>query len=347
MPRGPVSPGRRGVLLGALGVGALALSGCGIHLEDDAPDVPLVPRRTPIGAETDLLSLLGNSRELAVACARWTTGPRAALAPGLTAIHRQQGIVLAALLADAHVPTGLVAAAAPSSADASASASGTTTDGSATSAPAPTPSVVPATTSVIAGLEAATLGQAPGLAAAPAPLLATVAAILAQRYAASWLVGGTAPHLGAAGVSGPQTTAPAGARWPEPDLLAVLAATRAAVYGFEVVAAQADPAGRVLGLRTLGTLAVLEASQGAALSAAPPPAAVGYPLPFPVTTPALARRLAGRLARDLRAAYGARLGAAAQGRVPFLDLVLWLGQVEVVGHDWGGAFVPFPGMTTP
>lgn len=357
MPRGSVSPGRRGVLLGALGAGVFAVAGCGIRLQDDAPDVPFVPRRTPIGAEAELLSLLANCRELAAACTRWVSGPQVALAPGLTAIHRQQADVLAALLADAHVPADLVTGAAPSSTagpgtGSTAPASGTPTVGTATSAPVPTPGAAPATTSDVARLEAAPLARAPGLAAAPAPLLPTVTALLAQRYAAVSVVGGTAPHLGATGATGRPTTAPTAAptaagRWPEPDLLAVLAATRAAVYGFEVVAAQADRAGRALGLHTITTLAVLESEQVAALVAVPPPAAIGYPLPFPVTTPALARRLARRLAGDLSAAYGSRLGAVSHGQEPFTDLVQWLGQVEVVGHGWGGTLVPFPGMTTP
>ncbi|MCB1251843.1 MAG: hypothetical protein KDB39_01035, partial [Austwickia sp.] len=50
---------RRAALRGGLLAGAgLALSACGIRLEDDAPKVPLVPTRTPIPGEAELLALL-------------------------------------------------------------------------------------------------------------------------------------------------------------------------------------------------------------------------------------------------------------------------------------------------
>lgn len=46
------------MLGGGLALGVLALTGCGIRLEDDAPEVPLVPRREPIPAESALLTVL-------------------------------------------------------------------------------------------------------------------------------------------------------------------------------------------------------------------------------------------------------------------------------------------------
>ena len=350
MPRGGGTLGRRGLVLGLVGSGVLALAGCGIHLEDDAPHVPLVPRRTPIGAETLLLSLLRNSRELAAACGTWTTGAQVAQARTLAAIHARQADVLATLLADAHVPADLVARATPTP------TAVPTTTGTPTATATPTPT----TSAEIAVLERGPLAAATGLSAAPAPLLPIVAAILAQRYAAADLVGGSTPLVGAAATVGTPaptdpsagtpttaaTTADPGS-WTQKDLLSILAATRSATYGFEVVAAQGDAAGRALGLRTLATLAGLQAAQEAALTSPAPPADLGYQLPFRVTTPALARKLAGRLATGLRAAYGSTLATTAQGADPFLDVVEWLGQVEAVVHDWGGAFVPFPGMTTP
>ena len=56
----PTSLSRRAVLLG--GVVALPLSGCGIRLEDDAPDLPLVPQRTPVAGEAALLAMLASLR---------------------------------------------------------------------------------------------------------------------------------------------------------------------------------------------------------------------------------------------------------------------------------------------
>lgn len=52
-------PSRRLVLSGALTLSAAALSGCGVRLEDDAPDIPFVPTRDPIPGEAVLLAMLG------------------------------------------------------------------------------------------------------------------------------------------------------------------------------------------------------------------------------------------------------------------------------------------------
>ncbi len=60
MPAAPFSPTRRGVLAAALAPAlALGVGGCGVRLEDDAPDLPLVPQRTPLPGEAPLLALLG------------------------------------------------------------------------------------------------------------------------------------------------------------------------------------------------------------------------------------------------------------------------------------------------
>lgn len=46
------------MLTGALSAGVLGLAGCGVRLEDDAPNIPFVPRRAPIPGETALLVML-------------------------------------------------------------------------------------------------------------------------------------------------------------------------------------------------------------------------------------------------------------------------------------------------
>lgn len=56
----PPALSRRAVLrpgLGIVGVAVLA-TGCGVRLEDDAPDVPLVPRRQPLPGEAAMLTVL-------------------------------------------------------------------------------------------------------------------------------------------------------------------------------------------------------------------------------------------------------------------------------------------------
>lgn len=58
--RVPPAPTRRTVLgLLLVPAGAATLTGCGVRLEDDAPDVPLVPRRQPLPGEAAMLTVLG------------------------------------------------------------------------------------------------------------------------------------------------------------------------------------------------------------------------------------------------------------------------------------------------
>ncbi|WP_346008508.1 hypothetical protein [Janibacter terrae] len=59
----PVPPSRRLVLAGAATLAAAVVTGCGVRLEDDAPDLPFVPRREPVPAESALLAVLGTLRD--------------------------------------------------------------------------------------------------------------------------------------------------------------------------------------------------------------------------------------------------------------------------------------------
>lgn len=102
---------RRAVLGAALlGVGSLALTGCGIHLEEDAPRIPLVPTRTPVPGEADLLALMTQSSALAVALP--ATGARGA---EFAAQHVEQAAVLDSALRRGGVPESLLTA--PAAAD--------------------------------------------------------------------------------------------------------------------------------------------------------------------------------------------------------------------------------------
>lgn len=47
------------MLSGALTLSAATLAGCGVRLEDDAPDIPFVPGREPIPGEAVLVAMLG------------------------------------------------------------------------------------------------------------------------------------------------------------------------------------------------------------------------------------------------------------------------------------------------
>jgi hypothetical protein len=329
----PASPSRRAVLAtGMAGVGALALSACGIRLEDDAPRVPLIPTRTPVTGEAYLIHLWLSSGELAEQ-AKSLGGASTSLPARLAAVHRTQSQVWQAELLQLGVPQHVLDEAQRQASTATRSAA-TATAGSSSSGPRSE------TTSPVGGPL--------GLAAAEAQDLGTAAFVSAAAVTTSAvpLAGSTlAQRAAAAALLGVPVTAPVPA-WTAPSLAAsFLESTRAAVYGFQVVAAQ-SPTGaqRTLSRNTLAQLqARAQAQESLAGSAAGPPA-LGYPLPFPVTTPTEARRLAVELLTELRAALARDLGSAARNHGPFGSLVHWLADTEVLASRWGVLLAPFPGL---
>jgi hypothetical protein len=340
----PPRPTRRSVLSAGLGLAAgslatLSLAGCGIRLEDDAPRVPLIPTRAPIPGEAFLIALWRHSDTLAEQ-ATALGGAATGLPARLAGLHRSQVTVLQAELLRLGIPRKVLDAA-------SAPAAAPTTGSPTTTAPAPTPSTpsssrsAGATTSPVAGPaelaaeEASDLGPTAiaSLAKVPATAIPLVGSVLAQRAAAALLLG-------------------APATWPEPVWSApslaasYLESTRAAVYAFEVVAAQ-SPTGaqRTLALSTLATLQARASEQESLAGSSADPAALGYPLPFPVTTPAAARKLATRVLTDLRASVARDLGSTNGDLGPLGALVQWLADTEVLGSRWGVRLSAFPGLT--
>ncbi len=308
--------GRRTVVLG--GLGALALGGCGIRLESDAPQLPFLATRTPIPAESELLAVTAQCATLAAAA---RTAGTSALLDALATIHNRQHDVLVTALRARSVPDELMAPPSPS--------------GSPTASPSPTESAAAA---ALASAETADLLRSTALAEVDEALRPTMCALLAQRYAAATVLGGPAP-------AEPAAAAPV--QWPVPsEIVPALEATRSARYGFEIVAAQSSGAARTLALSTIGALTGLAQAQAASLGSAVPAPALGYPLPFPVGTQAEARRLAVHLVTGLRAAYGDTLGAVTRSAadLAFGHLPWWLGRAEVLAHQWGASLEPFPGL---
>jgi hypothetical protein len=170
------------------------------------------------------------------------------------------------------------------------------------------------------------------LATVPVAAIPLVGSVLAQRGAAASLLGDPATW--------PEPT------WSAPSLASsYLASTRAARYAFEVVAAQ-SPAGaqHTLALSTLAALeSRAEAQESLAGTSAPPPA-LGYPLPFPVTSPAAARKLAVQVLTELRAAVARDLGSTSGDVGPLGAVVRWLSDTEVLASRWGVPLSPFPGL---
>ena len=342
----PCAPGRRTVLA-ALGVAAASvpLSACGIRLEDDAPRVPLIPTREPIPGEGVLLGLWLGATDLAEQAAE-LGGAAKALPARLATLHVEQADVLRSLLRSLGVPDRVVAdaeslhraqAAAPTTTGLPAPTPASLSPSSqSTSAPGATPSGGPTAPSPasLGAAEAATLSadSLAELGRLGRDTVATPAAALAQRAAAATLLG--EPPV-----------------WPTPRSLVApalaadaLEASRAAVYGMEVVAAQSQGGQRRLATTTLATLRARAAAQEGLAGDSAPPASLGYPLPFPVTTSGAARRLGVHVLDGLRARSAAATARAAGDVTSLVACIQWLAEAEVLCQRWGLAPEPFPGL---
>ena len=303
---------RRTVVAGVVAA-VLPTAGCGIRLEDDAPRVPLVPTRTPVPAEAELVALTRGTAALAELAA---TVP-GAVAADLATLHRRQHTVLrSTLLADGVPAADLDAAPSASpTATATSSPSATTTGGRA----------------ALAAAEGASAATAGGFAGVSDDLRATIASLHAQRYAAAALLSGRPPTVPLDPVGGDQVSA-------------LATAASAAVYFLEIVSARSTGAQRDRSDATLAALRDLRADQLA--GGAQPDDSLGHPLPFPVDDAAAAARLARASLTTLRAAYGEHLGpiVASDGGRGLAALTRWLGTVEVEAHRWGVDLEPFPGL---
>ncbi|MFV0462725.1 MAG: DUF4439 domain-containing protein [Nostocoides sp.] len=309
-------PSRRHVLagMGTLG-GALLLprlAACGVQLEEGAPRIPFMPTRTPIPGEAALLALAGDTEATAQVC-RSSTSP---VASALVAIHENQADVLAALMGSAGVPGSLIPA---------------------TGAP---PTSAPKAVEDVAAAEGTALTLLPRLALAPTSIRPTLVAILAQRAAAAQILSGVAA------VIPPPSQAP---QWPPSSAAVFLQATRSAIYGFEVVAAQGDAATAKASGRALDRLNALVSEQQARLERHQLPVQPGYVLPFPVATPAAATRLGRQIAAGLLTAYGTRLTPddPANTGATMPDQVSWMGQAQLLAYAWASPLAAFPGMSEP
>jgi len=319
----------------------MSLSACGIRLEEGAPHLPLVPTREPVAGEAFLIGLWHGCAELAAQAAA-LGGAQTGLPARLAVLHDDQAKVLRQELLRVGVPATVLdkpPASATSTGSTTATPTGSTTTGSTTSTSTGSTTTAPAAAgnggpTALAAREAAPVG-APAfhsLAHALSAVVPLYGALLAQHGAAATLLGGT--------VTWPEPA------WDSPSLAAgFLESTRAAVYGFEVVAAQ-SPTGaqRTLARSTLAALQALGHIQESLAGPAAGPAPLAYPLPYPVTTPAAARRLARHLVTELRAAVARQLAQVGTSEGPLGSLVQWLAQTEVLASRWGLPLEAFPGL---
>ena len=309
---------RRALLATVLGTAVLPSASCGIRLEDGAPRLPLVPTRTPVPAEAELVALTRDTAALAEQAGALGGDLGAALA----ALHRRQHTVLRTTLARRQVPLTALDAGGRT-------ASGTTS----AATPSARPSVSPTAQrrAALAADEGAAAASAGDLADVDTDLRATVAALHAQRYAAAALLAGRPPRV----PLDPVAVAPVAELAQE---------TAAAVWLLEVVSARSTGSQRARADTSLQALRALLADQLA--GGARPEQALGHPRPVEVSTPADAARLAREVHAALRAGYGPHLEpVVTQGGAEGLAAVTrWLGTVEVEAHRWGLDLLPFPGL---
>ncbi|MEO8518435.1 MAG: DUF4439 domain-containing protein [Dermatophilaceae bacterium] len=302
---------RRG-LLAALAAGSvMALSGCRVQLEEDAPRIPLVPARVPMKDEKTLLAMLENTRSLGSLATSVPGGPRST-AGRLSSVHDGQVAVLERLLREGGVPETLLGSL----------------PAGVLSRPVLSPPVLPL--AVLSAAESASVNDL-SLAGLADAHVALMGSLLAQRRAAVNLLGGSVAPVAPADLGGAQ-------------VVALLAAVRSAVYGFEVVAAHIEPKSQSLATTTLSSLRE-RASELEKLTGSPPPTPLGYVLPFSVTDPKSARRLALHVLNALLSDQAAALEPAAGDANALATLTHWLGQTEAVASRWGAPLAAFPGLT--
>lgn len=316
------------------GLGAAALSGCGIQRERTAPNLPLLaprsvdPRATAVYAELRRVRLAGTVASAVMSAASSATSTDAAdliaVATTLARIHQEQEAVLTGRLKElgedpadtARLQEAVAAADLPAPVVPSPSSDGATV-----------PSLSIAEAQGLADADLAFLDRLP---TAEAPLLL---ALRVQRAVALPLVGGRAPSWGIPTVAG------------EAEAARLTGVFRSTEYAVEVAAARATDAVRT---RLTGPLQWAASARLILVEQAGrstfPEVPMGYTLPFPITDDSSALRL-GQVV--LAATADAVLSGtpAAAGSGPGLRTVLALASAaEGHAHDLGADLRAFPGL---
>jgi hypothetical protein len=335
------------------------MTGCGVRLEDDAPQIPFIPTREPIPAEEALLWLLADCRRLSA-----VTGEPPTTVADARAVYAEQVSVLRSALHRAGVPIETLDDAI-ATVDADADAAAASPDPTAPSAATATPSESTATSAATTAAAATTTGPAttagpttPPPATTPAPwpgaaldriedlrecgpgLFPLVMSMLAQRWGAVAQAGDPLPE--------PMLENGSGRVWRYPALARGFASlTEPAVYALEVAAAQAGTESRENAASALETVRRLRREQGGRAGGSTPPPQIGYALPIPVNSEETAAALARQTLSTLLDGYGGLLttvtGSAQEDTAR--DVVTWIGTVAVLGGDWGLPLQAFPGTS--
>ncbi len=315
-------------MLVALGLGvAGATTSCGVRLESDAPDLPLLPRQK--AADEDLLVSLFRSAQEVVDLASLPLSPggpsRVVAWLAQEAVAGKTHVTeLRAALATAHVPPSSFTDPGPT-----VTGDGTVAAGSGTTYPAAT------VTDAVAGAQA---GLVTTHTAAVGSSSVVTASAANRPFVAAMLVhhAVSAVHLGVR-VGWPAATLPA------PAAAVALDQVRAVRYGAQVAAAHLAGAARARVVALVDEAGREEERLQDWAGTAARPAPPGYTLPFAVhsatTAERLVRTLLGALTSDcLRplAAVddGSGVPAAAETAARWVGLAL----------PWGASLAPLPGL---
>ena len=312
------TPTRRAVLRTAAlaGIAAPLLAACDVRLEDDAPTIPLLQRKS-VPDEAVLVDLVRRTAALAQTAGR-VANPTDTVGR-LAGLHQTQTSVVRARLTSAGVPNHVIDGPTTSA----------TTSTAAVSAP---PNATPQ--DLAAGESALVAALLPVLATVTAANRAVVSSVMASCGAAVELLG-------------------AAVTWPTADPLPPSAAvplldgTRSAAYAFQVVAAQTGGDLRTVAVATHTDLSARAAELLAMAGPSAPPEPLGYALPFAVTAPEVATRLANQVLTTLVAGGLAPLATLPEGSSATTTLVRLLVGAQRLGRGWGVAPVPFPGQAYP
>ncbi|MGO4602199.1 hypothetical protein [Terrabacter sp. 2YAF2] len=308
----------------ALGLGAAAVAVLvdhGLRI-DVPPPPPPVPTRRPAPDEALLLRAVGAlDRVVEAETSVLAGGKETALVQRLRTVSQDQLRVLRGRLTNAGVPTSVIDAAVAAGPSPSTHAS--------TGTPAPTGSGSTSSPDAPVRTPLALAAVLDSLGPADWATLTTAVASTRELLAAAW-----SQQLAAAVLLGRDvaTASPSSAR------PAIVARTQPLVYAFEVVAAQSAGEQRRAAERTLAALVRLEVAVSGSSSTTP----AGWALPYPVTTPDAARRLAAQTLSSAVEA-GTELAGSGPDAATLEDVARWSAHLQALAVDWHVPLTAFPG----
>ncbi|WP_018155624.1 DUF4439 domain-containing protein [Demetria terragena] len=303
--QGEVAASRRIVLAGVLTApAALLLSGCGVRMERDAPEIPGVRTQGPPDDQALLLATRRSLQHVLDVAERVPASDNRWISP-IKDMHRAQLSELSSVMADAGIRL-----------------------------PAPTTATAMATATVGVKELTASEGDYPAIGTEQK-------AWAASKHNCAMLVSICASRRAAQVLLQPSRTLTHGTAPAATSSLPISRAVRPAVYGFEQIAAKTDPDDRDL---VNSTLAWLSGARDALKPVVGEPERPTYVMPVRVTDALSARALARALLTDVITAVASQVDTIApQGRGA-QDWAIRVWALAAADYArWGGPLAAFPG----